>query len=919
MNARMHQTSESHERVRGWSRIQRLLNCLSWKIPLIVMISVLGAGYGYFLLQTIPLARVEAKADGRVLSESVSWRFLTLSSQLEGGLAAISHWHQSGVLEPHDIGQFNQLILPVIAQWPVRSVWLMNDDGQGVALEKLTTGWVNRELNDKSIESDRVASVKSSYWIDFYTLAKVSVTKEEWSPFHNSWLADVWATPEATFSWSAPGRHFLSDNPSVVVATHWIDAKTRQRWMVSFVVDLLDLSLYTSGMSVGDHGQVALLTAEGRVIGLPKAKMPVSEDAIRQSVLGTPRQLGLYALATAWDEMVSGQGKEPIRTTFVALVRAQQSGEGRQVVVALQPIQLGGERFFIATMQSTELATKIFPQLNLSVLLMMLVVSVTAFVVSRWVVRGIRHPLTQVFSAVESEKMAAERQAKRRSKVAQIVSQLQQTNDPQTFGQVLLDELAEPLSIKQSVFCLVEETSQTLRPLACYAGDRAILNLGEDPALLEIWRGSERAGLLLQSVKSRSQIVLDHPDAEYYRIHSGLGDMLPRAIVIRPVVYGERIYGVLELAIDRAFSEGDDLLLRELEPMIALTLDILLRSERTTNLLVETAEHEEQHRLILGAVGDGIWGMDVNGVTTFVNKMALQLLGYAEEEVVGQQTHALIHNRFADGNFYPRESCPMYLTMQDGLGRSVDNEVLWTKAGQALPVEYLVTALHHGDSIVGAVVVFRDITQRIAAAREQKNTENLLWQILDDSPCAAAIVSADGRVLKSNAQLAKLLGVEEAFFEDHLITEFWADPVAREKYLAALEASSSIHNFRTTAIRRDGGIITINISARWVMQAEQKLLLAWIEDVSRFSEAIPDKEPSAILAEEDHVRLVQLNHLLSEADACALDFWQQNHDAFASLLGAKARLVEDAIGRFDFDQALVILAQEETRQPGESS
>ncbi len=126
----------------------------------------------------------------------------------------------------------------------------------------------------------------------------------------------------------------------------------------------------------------------------------------------------------------------------------------------------------------------------------------------------------------------------------------------------------------------------------------------------------------------------------------------------------------------------------------------------------ELATLEERSRLILGAVGDGIIGIDTEDRITFANPAVPALLGYTEGELIGHTRHSLVHYAYPDGRDFPREECAMYQTSYDGQPRQVDNEVLWRKDGNALPVEYSITPAYKDGRIVGSVIVFRDITER---------------------------------------------------------------------------------------------------------------------------------------------------------------------------------------------------------------
>ena len=124
------------------------------------------------------------------------------------------------------------------------------------------------------------------------------------------------------------------------------------------------------------------------------------------------------------------------------------------------------------------------------------------------------------------------------------------------------------------------------------------------------------------------------------------------------------------------------------------------------------------NRLILQAAGDGVYGIDKNGLGTFTNAAATAMTGWKEEDIVGHMSHGVWHHSHADGSHYPKADCPIYAAAREGLQRQVDCEVFWRKDGSSFPVEYTSTPIFEGDEIVGAVVVFRDITERKLAEAE---------------------------------------------------------------------------------------------------------------------------------------------------------------------------------------------------------
>ena len=143
----------------------------------------------------------------------------------------------------------------------------------------------------------------------------------------------------------------------------------------------------------------------------------------------------------------------------------------------------------------------------------------------------------------------------------------------------------------------------------------------------------------------------------------------------------------------------------------AILIGYGLLSLRQSNILAKRSE--SRMRLILESANCGIWGQSAQGVCTFINAEALELLGYTADELLGKSLHATVHHSHADGSDYPREGCPMYATGLDGVARTAKSEVLWRKDGRSFPVEYATAPMYIDGAIDGAVVIFNDITERL--------------------------------------------------------------------------------------------------------------------------------------------------------------------------------------------------------------
>lgn len=133
---------------------------------------------------------------------------------------------------------------------------------------------------------------------------------------------------------------------------------------------------------------------------------------------------------------------------------------------------------------------------------------------------------------------------------------------------------------------------------------------------------------------------------------------------------------------------------------------IVLRNRRAIES--KSAENE----LILNSVGEGIYELDLHGAAIFVNLAVAQMVGYRVEELIGKHLHDIIHHSKVDGSPYPWEESPIYTTLQDSKVHAVINEVFWRLDGTSFPVEYTSTPLKKQGKLMGAVVSFKDITER---------------------------------------------------------------------------------------------------------------------------------------------------------------------------------------------------------------
>jgi len=190
-----------------------------------------------------------------------------------------------------------------------------------------------------------------------------------------------------------------------------------------------------------------------------------------------------------------------------------------------------------------------------------------------------------------------------------------------------------------------------------------------------------------------------------------------------------------------------------------LNEDLERRVEERTG---ELRASEEKSRLLLESVGEGIFGVDLDGKVAFINQAANRILGYGPEELIGHDVHDKIHHSHADGSAYPKTKCPMYLTHADGTDHHISDEVLWRKDGSSFSVEYTSMPIRKNGQVVGAVVTFTDITDRKQAEQAIRESRAKYRNLVENANCIIFQMDTQGNITFFNRFARDFFGYSEA-------------------------------------------------------------------------------------------------------------------------------------------------------------
>lgn len=234
--------------------------------------------------------------------------------------------------------------------------------------------------------------------------------------------------------------------------------------------------------------------------------------------------------------------------------------------------------------------------------------------------------------------------------------------------------------------------------------------------------------------------------------------------------------------------------------------------------------YRNQLKLILESVGDGIYGVDLNGRATFANPSTVRMTGYEIGDLVGRDQHAVLHHTKIDGSPYPVEKCQIHSTLKDGIIRQVSDEVFWRKDGTSFPVEYVVTPMIVNNQPTGAVVAFKDITDRKRAEDELRLSEERYRTILRDIEDGYHEVDLAGGFTFFNESFRKIMGYSQVELLGMNYKRYAADrenaKKVREIYNTVYRTGEPIIGFDWDIIIKDGKRRTVEVSVSLISDAE---------------------------------------------------------------------------------------------------
>lgn len=349
--------------------------------------------------------------------------------------------------------------------------------------------------------------------------------------------------------------------------------------------------------------------------------------------------------------------------------------------------------------------------------------------------------------------------------------------------------------------------------------------------------GYSRESLL----KSAYNEIIDPEELEYVNEH------FRRAAQGLPQTFESRLIHHEGHAVEVSVIYVPIMVNREVTGVFGIISDITERKRHLEQ--IEKLSYE--HALILNSVSEGIFGMNQEGSTMFINPAAESMLGYDRGEWSFNKKLHTIQQTWLDSNPFTGGRKTFIESFSDNLTYEEKEGVFWRQDGSSFLVKYRMTPLFDNGERKGTVVVFRDITEEKEIVRAKESAE----QADKAKSEFLAIMSHELRTpMNGIIGMADLLSGTELNEEQHYYTQI---------IIKSGEALLHILNEVLDFSKIEAGMMTLDIQMvdiHSVLQSVNDVFFSKVKEKGITLTSEVDSElPSLLMTDEARLRQILVN------------------------------------------------------------
>ncbi|MBI4633268.1 MAG: PAS domain S-box protein [Deltaproteobacteria bacterium] len=365
-----------------------------------------------------------------------------------------------------------------------------------------------------------------------------------------------------------------------------------------------------------------------------------------------------------------------------------------------------------------------------------------------------------------------------------------------------------------------------------------------------------RSSLFL-TIKDKEELLRQYPGVQL-TIESGIQSMM-----LIPLIANDEVIALFNLRsiTPNAYTENDLRLAERVGSQIAGAIanaQLFLEHKHVEKALRKS---ENLYRRIVETSLEGIWNIDEEFQTTYVNQRMADMLGYTPEETLGRKVESFLFEEDLE------DYSAKVATRRRGVGevferrfRRKDGSPIWTLVSSTPDLD--------GEGrFTGTFSMFTDITERKQAQEACRISEEKYRSIYENALEGIYQITPDGRLLSANPALARMIGFETpeemvASITD-VVRQFFVHPEVLQELMGLFKKKGVIVGFECEAYRRDGTVIWILINAHAIKSGAGEIIYheGTMEDITKRKEMEEQLRQAYLVLHETNDRLIEADKL----------------------------------------------------------